>query len=86
MPEEAKSFDGYIKIQLQDGPIGEAGVNGCQIDDVLHWCKLRLKEFHKILPDMATELAIHRLEDVLEILVERTRDRVARGVEGSSAA
>jgi hypothetical protein len=78
----------YSTIVLQDGPIREAGVNGDQIDDVLAFVAESLREFNRrgAEPDHRTVLAIMHCEDALAVLAERTADRTARGVEGTSAA
>ncbi len=74
----------YISIKLQDGPVGEVGVNGAQIDEVIFWCHERLTEFYQRLPDQHTDNAIEFLELAVIELNERRKDRTARGVEGTS--
>jgi hypothetical protein len=73
----------YISIQFQDGPIREVGVNGCQIDDVIDLLVARLNSFQDG-PFRCREnaLAITKLEEARMWLAERTRKRVAQGVEG----
>lgn len=76
----------YIRIQLQDGPVSEAGVNGCQIDDVIEWCRDALIGFNQ--PPFKTEEtkhAIYALNRAMMWLKRRTASRTARGVEGTSA-
>jgi hypothetical protein len=66
----------------QRGPIGEVGVNGCQIDDILTFCLGTLQTFSKKFPCRQNSLAITNLQQSLMWLEDRTRDREARGVEG----
>ena len=80
MPEET-----YINIKLQDGPVGEVGVNGCQIDDVIEWARHALAVFNTA-PYACREnsLALTKLEEAQMWLKRRTENRTARGVEGTS--
>jgi hypothetical protein len=73
----------YIHIKLQDGPIGEVGVNGAQIDDVLTFCANVLGAFYGALPDRATSLALWHVNQALVQLAARRREREVRGVEGT---
>ena len=76
----------FSTIVLQDGPVGEVGVNGDQIDDLIGFCADKLESFNAE-PYMTVETtdAIHFLRRALERLEDRTRNRRARGVEGTSA-
>jgi len=35
----------FCNIKLQDGPIAEVGVNGCQIDEVVKYCRDKITIF-----------------------------------------
>lgn len=75
----------YVYIKFQRGPVKEVGVNGCQTEDVIELLIERLKSLN--LPPYntrETSLAITALEEAENWLHRRTRDRVARGVEGTS--
>lgn len=74
----------YIKIQLQEGPIKENGVNGCQIDDVLAVVVETIQGFNTAFPCRENSLAITHLQEAQHWLEHRKRDREARGVEGTS--
>lgn len=72
-------------VQFQEGPVKEHGVNGVQVEDVLEVCLERLRRLNQ--PPHAgreTALAITKLEEAVMWLDKRTRDREARGVEGTS--
>lgn len=69
-------------IHFQNQSISD-GVNGCFMEDLIHICILRLKQFQN------TEFkcddnfnAIHHLEKAIEHLNNRTKDRKERGVLG----
>lgn len=83
--------DEYIEIQLQNGPIKENGVNGCQIDDVIKWCRDKVVEFNNRIREdgksfacRENSVAITKLDEALMWLQRRTENREARGVEGTS--
>jgi hypothetical protein len=77
----------YIEIKFQEGPIGEAGVNGCQIEDVIDVLVTRLQGFQQAgYPCRENALAITKLEEARLWLNERTRKRQAQGVEGRNEA
>ena len=76
----------YINIKFQEGPVQEVGVNGCQVEDVIVLLADRLRALN--LPPYntrETSLAITALEEAENWLHRRTRDRIGRGVEGTSA-
>lgn len=79
-------MDSYIDIQIQDGPIKENGVNGCQIDDVIIWCQRKLHKFNSAVPSQYNDKALYHLNEALKALLARTEEREARGVEGTSQA
>jgi hypothetical protein len=66
----------------QRGPIKEAGINGCQIDDMITFALGTLQVLNKKFPCRENSLAITKLEEALHWLDARERDRAARGVEG----
>ena len=71
-----------LVFQIQEGPIGVRGRNGCQIDTVV-WAALTvLQSFNKRFPCRENSIAITKLEEALHRLADRTRDREKRGVEG----
>jgi hypothetical protein len=74
----------FIQIQMQDGPVGEVGVNGCQIDDVVKWCVSVLQQLNANFPCRENSLVITKLEEAGHWLEHRTKDRKGRGVEGAN--
>lgn len=77
--------DPHIKIQLQNGPIKECGINGCQIDDVLRWVIDVVGQFNARRPCRENSLVITKLEEAQHWLDHRTKERAAREVEGTDA-
>lgn len=82
------ALESYINIRLQDGPIKENGVNGCQIDTVIEWCRNTIEWFNTkddgAYACQENVEAITKLDEVLLVLQRRTANREARGVEGTS--
>jgi hypothetical protein len=71
-----------ITFQIQDGPIKEAGVNGCQIDDVIIVARDIIKSFNDKFPCAENDHAILNLTAALDWLDMRKSNRERRGVEG----
>lgn len=77
----------FGRIQFQNGPIKETGVNGCQIDDVLQILINRMRYFQcGEYACRENEVALKYLELSAQQLNLRTRNRKARGVEGQNIA
>lgn len=82
--------DGYdgsnrLRISFQNGPIEEDGVNGISVEALIAINIDRLKGFQS--GQFATEdnqRALEHLQAALGFLQKRTRDRLARGVEGTN--
>ena len=73
------------RIEFQNGPIQECGVNGISQESLIAVVIDRLRSFQAG-PYACREnaLALTKLEEALMWLQKRTRDRIARGVEGTS--
>jgi len=73
------------KVSFQNGPIKENGVNGITQEVLLAIVIDRLRGFQS--GDFACRdnaIALTHCEDALMRLQKRTRDRLARGVEGTN--
>lgn len=78
--------DKFFKIQFQNGPVKEHGVNGCQIEDIIEKVLLpRLNDLNERSKCRENSLALTKLEEALLWLNKRTQNRVAKGVEGTEA-
>ena len=71
-------------VKFQNGPVREAGVNGCHQEDLLVIVIDRLQHFQKgNFACRENALALTKLEEALHWLRHRTNERVERGVEGT---
>ena len=75
-----------ITFTLQNGPIKEVGVNGCQVDTMIEAAKLIVEELNKKFPCDENDMVISKLEAALDWSAKRKANREARGVEGLSKA
>jgi len=74
------------KVDFQEGPIKETGINGVHNEDLIAMVIRRLEGFQG--SDWACRenaMAIQKLEESLMWLRKRTNARFGRGVEGTSA-
>ena len=72
-------------IDFQNGPIGEAGPNGISNEALLAIVEDRLKGFQSgQYACRENALALTKIQEAMMWLQSRTRERVARGVEGTS--
>ena len=75
---------GHLEIRFQNGPIHEAGVNGVSGEALMAVLLDRLRGFQSgQFACRENALALTHLETALMWLQKRTRDRTARGVEGT---
>jgi hypothetical protein len=75
----------HTLIGFQNGPIIEAGVNGISQEALLAVVIDRLRSFQAgAYACRENALALTKCEEALMWLQKRTRDRIARGVEGTS--
>lgn len=72
-------------IQFQNGPIKETGFNGVSNEALLAIVIHRMRSFQSgQYACRENDIALARLEEALMWLQKRTRDRLSRGVEGTS--
>lgn len=75
------------KIKFQKGAIHEAGINGITNESLLAVVQDRLQGFaNGQFSNHDTRIALLHVECALESLARRTRERLARGVEGKHLA
>jgi hypothetical protein len=76
---------GTCRIQFQNGPIGEVGPNGVSNEALLAIVEDRLLGFQSgQYACRENAVALTKLQEAMMWLQKRTRDRMARGVEGTS--
>jgi hypothetical protein len=84
---DAKPGDGpddHLEIRFQNGPIGEVGVNGISNEALLAVLIDRMEGFQSGSYACAENgAALTNLRHALAMLLKRTKERVARGVEGT---
>jgi hypothetical protein len=73
-----------ISFTIQKGPVKEHGVNGCQVDTLIHAAKAILEGLNKNFPSRENACAITKLDEAIHWLEARTKDRTNRQVEGTS--
>lgn len=74
-----------VRIGFQNGPIKEAGVNGISQEALLAIVIDRLRCFQAgAYRSNENEFALRHCESALSLLHARTKERLARGVEGTS--
>ncbi len=73
-----------ISFTIQNGPVKENGVNGCQVDTIIETAQIMIEELNKKFPCWENDQAINGLETALIALKNRKHDRELRGVEGLS--
>jgi hydrogenase maturation factor len=74
----------YSEVYFQNGPIGAVGVNGISQEALLAIVEDRLKSFQAgPYACQANADALFHVGMAIETLHKRTRERLARGVEGT---
>lgn len=73
-----------ISFNIQNGPIKEVGLNGCQVDTLIETAKVMIEGLNKKFPCRENAMVITKLDEALMWSNKRKQDREARGVEGLS--
>lgn len=73
-----------ISFTIQNGPIKENGVNGCQVETLIEAAKTIIQGLNEKLPCRENSIAITKLEEALMWLTARKLDREKREVEGTN--
>ena len=73
-----------ISFTIQNGPIKENGVNGCQGDTIIEAAKMIVEGLNKKFPCRENSMVITKLDEALMWSEKRRLDRLARGVEGKN--
>ena len=75
-----------LAFTIQNGPVKEYGINGCQVDTIIEAAKLIIEGLNKNFPCRENAVAITKLDEAIMWLDKRKRDRIARNVEGFNKA
>ena len=71
-----------ITFKIQDGPIGEVGENGCQVDELVSTALLIVKGLNQKFPSDHNAKAMTSLYEAYAWMQQRKIERTHRGVEG----
>jgi arginine/lysine/ornithine decarboxylase len=75
-----------LSSTIQDGPIKENGINGCQVQTIIESAKVIIEGLNKKFPCRENAMVITKLDEALMWSKKRTEDRQKRKVEGLSKA
>ena len=73
-----------VTFPIQEGPIAEAGENGCDATDLIRFTIGLYRSFNSAVPCRENSITITKLEEALMWQEKRTQVRVKRGVEGTN--
>ena len=76
--------DNEILFRIQDGPIKENGVNGCQVDTLIETCIRIIQGLNEKNPCVQNMACLSALYTALTNLKARKQNREERGVEGTN--
>jgi len=69
-------------FKIQDGPVKENGINGCQVDEIIKTAKIMIEGLNFNFDCIENKMAINKLDEAIIWLEKRKRNRIKRGVEG----
>lgn len=73
-----------ISFNIQNGPIKENGVNGCQVDTMIEAAKIIIEKLNLNYHCDENEQCLFHLTKALQALKNRKKDREKRNVEGEN--
>lgn len=73
-----------ISFTIQNGPIKENGVNGCQVLTLIQTAEKIIEELDNKFPCRENSKTLLHLRQAIEAQEERTANREKRGVEGKN--
>ncbi len=73
-----------LVFKIQDGPIKEYGLNGCQVSDIIEIATDIIRQLNELYPCRENAITITKLEEALMWQEKRTQDRIIRNVEGKN--
>lgn len=81
---EINDGDNAITFKIQNGPIRENGLNGCQVDTIILTAKKIIEGLNAKFPCRENSLVITKLDEALMWLDARTKRRLTEGIEGTN--
>lgn len=82
--EDIKGIAPIISFEIQSDPIGEVGINGVQVLDILKYTKNLFESLNEAFPCRENALTITKIEEAIHWQDARTKDRERRRVEGKN--
>jgi hypothetical protein len=86
-----KKFSDFVTLEgskidfiIQDGTIKDNGINGVQVTDMLDFTLKVYQSLNSEVPCPENDLTIKYLSDAKDVQDSRTKNRIKRGVEGTS--
>ena len=73
-----------VSFTIQSAPVSDVGVNGMQVQDMISYCWQLVFALNDSFPCQENELTMSYLSQALDAQDLRTRNRVARNVEGKN--
>lgn len=73
-----------ISHKIQNGPIRENGVNGCQVDTLIKTARIIVQGLHEKFPCEENERCLTHLDNAISALDDRTNRRTRMGIEGTN--
>lgn len=73
-----------ISFNIQNGPIKENGINGCQVVTMLETALVMINKLNEKFPCHENDRTIMNLNEAIDWQYARTKNRERRGVEGTS--
>ncbi len=73
-----------LSFTIQNGPIKESGVSGCQVDTVIEAAKVIVEGLNAKFPCRENAMIVTKLDEALMWSAKRKSDREKRNVEGLS--
>lgn len=83
-PIQIRHDKNSISFTIQNGPIKENGINGCQVDTLMEAAHLIITKLNEKFPSEYNSRALVSLHEALHHLAARKIDRERRNVEGKS--
>ena len=77
-------INNMISFRIQNGPVKEAGVNGCQVDTIIEAAKIIIEGLNSQFSCRENSMVITKLDEALMWSNKRKQDRINREVEGLS--
>jgi len=75
-----------LSFTIQNGPVCENGINGCQVDTLIAASLHMIKKLNERFPCEENKAAIGHLSGAIGALEQRKQNRMRRGVEGYNKA